>query len=196
MKFKFLYSATDGSAVQPNTTNEPTTQPNNTIETNNQAKTSDETKSNNSTSESSPQTKTYSEEELTKLYEKFETEKTLAVEEALKKSKMNDDEKSKYEQEQKEKQLQQREKEIALKELKTDANKIILEKQIPITMADYLVKDDLKTTIKYIEAFKADFDKAVQEQVEQRLKGKTPSIGSDNKANDNILSQFKNALRG
>lgn len=196
MKFKFLYSATDGSAAQPNTTNETTTQTNNRTEANSQAKTADEKKSNNSTSGSSPQTKTYSEEELTKLYEKFETEKTLAVEEALKKSKMNDDEKSKYEQEQKEKQLQQREKEIALKELKANANKIILEKQIPITMADYLVKDDLKTTIKYIEAFKADFDKAVQEQVEQRLKGKTPPIGSDNKANDNILSQFKNALRG
>jgi len=137
--------------------------------------------------------KTYTQEDITKLQQQFETDKQLAIEEALKKAKMSADEKAKYEQETKLKEIEQREKDIALRELKADTAKILSEKNIPLNMLDFLVSEDLEKTKTNIDKFVSEYNKAVQVQVEQRLKGKAPII-SNTHSSQSIAEQFRNAL--
>lgn len=140
-----------------------------------------------------PDNKSYTQEDITKLQEKFETDKQAAIEEALKKAKMTADEKAKYEQETKLKEIEEREKQIALRELKADAMKILAQKNIPSNMLDFLVGEDLEKTKLNIDSFKVEFDKALQTQLDERLKGKAPSLSNIN-SNNTISEQFKKAL--
>lgn len=140
-----------------------------------------------------PDNKSYTQEDITKLQEKFEVDKQAAIEEALKKAKMTADEKAKYEQETKLKEIEEREKQIALRELKADTAKILAQKNIPSNMLDFLVGEDLEKTKSNIDSFKVEFDKALQTQLEERLKGKAPSLSNIN-SNNTIEEQFKKAL--
>lgn len=143
--------------------------------------------------QSQTDTKSYTQEDIAKLQEKFETDKQAAIEEALKKAKMTADEKAKYEQETKLKEIEEREKQIALRELKADTMKILAQKNIPSNMLDFLVGEDLEKTKSNIDSFKVEFDKALQTQLEERLKGKAPSLSNIN-SNNTISEQFKKAL--
>lgn len=165
------------------------------IETSEQSNNNQQSQVNNQTQDQQSQTdtKSYTQEDIAKLQEKFETDKQAAIEEALKKAKMTADEKAKYEQEAKLKEIEEREKQIALRELKADAMKILTQKNIPPNMLDFLVGEDLEKTKSNIDNFKVEFDKALQTQLEERLKGKAPSLSNTN-SNNTIAEQFKNAL--
>lgn len=52
---------------------------------------------------------------------------------------------------------------------------------LPIEFKTFLMQDDAETTNTNIKAFKEVFLKAVQEEVDKRLKGKTPSSGGNAK---------------
>lgn len=165
------------------------------IETSEQSNNNQQSQVNNQTQDQQSQTdtKSYTQEDIAKLQEKFETDKQAAIEEALKKAKMTADEKAKYEQETKLKEIEEREKQIALRELKADAMKILTQKNIPPNMLDFLVGEDLEKTKLNIDSFKVEFDKALQTQLEERLKGKAPSLSNIN-SNNTISEQFKKAL--
>lgn len=165
------------------------------IETSEQSNNNQQSQVNNQTQDQQSQTdtKSYTQEDIAKLQEKFETDKQAAIEEALKKAKMTADEKAKYEQETKLKEIEEREKQIALRELKADAMKILAQKNIPSNMLDFLVGEDLEKTKLNIDSFKVEFDKALQTQLEERLKGKAPSLSNIN-SNNTISEQFKKAL--
>ena len=140
------------------------------------------------------QSKTYTEEEMTAFREQAEQEKQAAIEEALKKAKMTADEKTKYEQEQALKALEEREKNIALRELKADTAKLLADKGMSGKFLDVVLDKDLKTTTKKIEALKVIFDEAVQEQVESRLRGKSPVWGNETSTKSSIEQAFDRAF--
>ena len=60
----------------------------------------------------------------------------------------------------------------------TQTMDILHEKGIPAGFAEFLISDGMEKTKENIDAFKKEFDLAVQAQVEQRLKGTTPKAGS------------------
>jgi len=100
------------------------------------------------------------------------------IEEERKKSKMTDDERAEFEREQKQKALDDREAAIALKELRAETAKLLIDKDLPQDFLDYVIGADIKDTLKRLDTFKPVFDKAVQEQVEKRLAGKSPERGN------------------
>lgn len=124
--------------------------------------------------------------EISKMYEKFEekfnkrAEQTKA--EATKLANMNAEERLKYEIEQREKAIADKEREWAIKENKYECSKILAEKGLPISFADYIVAEDAETMQKNIQLFDTEFKKAVKLEIESRLKStvpKTSTIGLD-----------------
>ena len=94
-----------------------------------------------------------------------------AVAEALKVAGMDADSKAAYEKQQEEKKLAEREADIALRELKADTRELLAKKDVPVEFLDMLVGRDLEATKGNVDAFKKQFDAAVQAQVEKRLAG-------------------------
>lgn len=112
----------------------------------------------------------------------FEKEKAeavkAAVDEAVKKASMKPEEVKEYEDQKKAADLERKEKELTLREMKNDTRDILHEKDIPVQFAEFLIGESMEKTRENIDAFKKEFDLAVQGQVEQRLKGTTPKTSS------------------
>lgn len=122
-----------------------------------------------------PAGKTYDQAYIDKLLADQKAAQDAAVKEALKVAGMDAEGKAAYEKEKAEKDLADREAGIALRELKADAREVLAGNGIPEEFLDVLVGKDLKETKANAEAFRKQFDAAVQAQVEKRLSGKTPS---------------------
>lgn len=122
--------------------------------------------------------KIYDQAYIDKLLSDQKAAQEAAVAEALKVAGMDESGKVAYEKEQAQKRLEQREAEIALRELKADAREVLSAKEVPEEFLDMLVGKDLEETKANADAFKKQFDVAVQAQVEKRLAGKTPPAGS------------------
>lgn len=120
--------------------------------------------------------------DMEQLRAEWEKEKAAAVEEAVqeaaKKAAMKPEEAERYEEQKRRETLEKREKEIQFREMKNDTKDILHEKEIPAAFADFLLGEDMEKTRENITAFKKEFDLAVQEQVEKRLKGTTPKASS------------------
>lgn len=125
-----------------------------------------------------PEKSMYSEEDFKKLQQQQEEAVAKAVEAALKKASMSAEEKADLEKKEAEDNLLKREQELAFRELKADTKTLLADKKIPAGFLDMVVGKDLEETKGRITTFKTEFDKAVQEQVEQRLRGKTPERGN------------------
>ena len=138
--------------------------------------------------------KTQSQKEFAAYKEKAEQEKQAAIEEALKKAKMTTDEKIRYEQEQALKALEERERNIALRELKADAAKLLADKQLPPEALEYVLAEDLKTTEKKIDGFKNILDKAFQVHAKNYFKSENPVWGTEVSTTNSIEEAFKKAL--
>lgn len=54
------------------------------------------------------------------------------------------------------------------------------EKKLPSNFADFLVSENADSTLKNINSFEAAWNQAVQEAVNERLKGSTPQTGTTN----------------
>lgn len=100
------------------------------------------------------------------------------VAEEIKKASMTPEEKEKYEAAEREKKLADREALITQRELQADAKELLAENGLPAGFRDMALGKDKEETVKNVKALKTQFDSAVQAQVETRLKGKTPSVGS------------------
>ena len=94
--------------------------------------------------------------------------------EAEKLAKMNKEEKAAYMQQKKEKELSDREAVITRKELMTEAKNTLVEKKLPVSLAEVLNYADADTCNKSISAVEKAFQEAVEAAVNERLKGGTP----------------------
>lgn len=119
------------------------------------------------------------------------------VAEEIKKASMTPEEKEKYEVAEREKKLADREALITQRELQADAKELLAENGLPAGFRDMVLGKDKEETVKNVKALKAQFDAAVQAQVETRLKGKTPSVGSGisgSGAKDTLLAEVESYL--
>lgn len=138
--------------------------------------------------------KTYTDEDIVRivndLNQKHETKTKEVVEEALKKAKMSSDALAEYEKAQKENALNEREQSLARRELSAETVKLLAEKQLSTEILDLVLADNKENTLKRIDAFKAVFDKALQDEVVKRIAGKTPSAGSGASSSSNSTGGF------
>lgn len=133
---------------------------------------------------------TYSKDEMMKLLQaesdrrvssalkKAEKQKQVAIEEASRLTRMNEEEKRSYEFEQREKKLVEAEKNLRVQENKVSAMKIMADKGVPASMVDFIVAEDADDTMANIRLFEKEIQKAVSEEVKKRLAGSAPKAGT------------------
>ncbi|WP_455089068.1 DUF4355 domain-containing protein [Peptoanaerobacter stomatis] len=149
-------------------------------------------------------TKTYTEDYITKLKESWEKEQedsyktklkdevAKAIEEEKRLSKLSKDEKDAEEKQKLLSKIETLEKEKELGILKEKALNALSEQKLPNSFLNFIIGADEKATMDNISAVKTAFDNAVQAQVEERLKGKTPTVG--NTSGDSIQNEIEKAL--
>ena len=153
-------------------------------------------------------TKTYTQDDIAKLKEDWAKEQessyqsklkediAKAIEEEKRLSKLSKDEKDAEEKQKLLSRIESLEKEKELGILKEKALNALSEQKLPNSFLSFVIGADEKVTFDNISTIKSAFDSAVQSQVEERLKGKTPNISNTGGKSDDIATQFANALRG
>ena len=131
---------------------------------------------------SEPTPKTYTEEEVqallqkegdrrvTEALKKAERKQADKAKEAEKLARMNAQEKYEYELEQREKALAEKERAFALERNKNIASQILADKDIDVSLADFVVAEDAETMDQNIKKLA----KGIAKSVEKRLAGKSP----------------------
>ena len=112
--------------------------------------------------------------------EKLEKEK----QEAVRLEKLSADEKEKELREKQLKELEERENQLKYKELLSDTKNILHDEKIPVKFADVLVQESAEKTKEKIDAFKKEWQSAIEEAVNERLKGSTPRKPGEPEKND------------
>lgn len=160
------------------------------------------------TSDNQIQSKTYTDEDIESLKQQWKKEKDREDEEKLKQgiqkaieeerrlSKLSKEDKEKEERQKLLDEIENLKKERQLSNLKEKALSVLSEQKLPNSFLNFVLGEDENSTINNITNLKAEFDKAVQMQVEERLKGKTPVSGGNVDLQRNVETEFKNALRG
>lgn len=117
--------------------------------------------------------------------EKLEKEKK----EAERLSKLSADEREQELLKQKEKELAEKEQAIRLRELQLDTIEILAEENLPVGFAEFLIQDDAETTNDNIKKFKKEWQKALSNAVDERIKGKSPKL-PETKLENNQIQDF------
>lgn len=155
--------------------------------------------------------KTYTQEELDKL---LQSETDKRVTEALKTSraKWEEEYKEKLEKEKKEaerlanlsaaekekellkqqqEQLEEKEKAIRLRELQLDTINVLAEEKLPVGFAEFLIKNDAETTNKNIKKFKEEWQKALSQAVDEKIKGTSPKLTQSDLGSGGVVDFMK-----
>ena len=117
-------------------------------------------------------------EQLAKAQAKWEQEfkkrEELAKKEAERLSKLSDDERAKAELENTRKELEKQKADFEREKLKYEAAKVLSQRNLPVDFVDYLIGGDNESTLENIKTFEKKFNKAVEDAVTAKLKGKAP----------------------
>lgn len=105
---------------------------------------------------------------------KLETEKS----EAEKLASMSAEERAKAEFESQRAEWEKEKAEFEKGKLKLEATKELSSEGLPVEFVDYVLADTAEQTQANIKMFKETWSKALDQMVSERLKGKTPSVGS------------------
>lgn len=122
--------------------------------------------------------------------EKWEKEAAEQKKEAARLAKLTQEEREKELQEKQLKELEDTKAELNRVLLEKDTVEILNEEKIPTTFKDFLMGKDAETTNQNIKVFKAVYEAEVQKGVEERLRGKTPSV-----ANQKVKGDVWSTLR-
>lgn len=106
---------------------------------------------------------------------KWEKEAADRETEAAKLAKMTAEQKAEHERQKREEALTKREAELNRRELRATAAQTLAEKGLPAGLLECLSYQDAESCQKSIDAMDAAFRASVQQGVEERMKGRTPS---------------------
>lgn len=118
------------------------------------------------------------------------------VSEAEKLAKMTKEEKDQYLRNKQEKDLADREANITKRELMAEAKNTLVEKKLPAGLAEVLNYTDADSCKKSIETVERAFQAAVQEAVEERLKGGKPPKKAPGSDPDDMAKQVEALMMG
>ena len=113
----------------------------------------------------------------TKWEKEYQKKAAAEKKEAERLSKLSEDERKAAELENSRKELEAKEAELKKKELKLEMVKVLAERSIPVQFMDYLIAEDSESTLSRITTFEKEFKKAVEDGVNEKLKGKAPAAG-------------------
>ncbi|MCH1982478.1 DUF4355 domain-containing protein [Ruminococcus sp. OA3] len=116
--------------------------------------------------------------------------------EAEKLAKMTKEEKANYLHQKKERELAARESEIMKKELMAEAKNTLATKKIPSELAEVLNYTDADSCSKSIAVVEKAFQKAVEDAVQDRLKGGTPPKKAPEGDEKALETQVENIMMG
>ena len=111
---------------------------------------------------------------VSKMYEQFEDKFSKKQEEATRLASMNAEEKARYEIDKSKKEFEELKKNFTLTQNKAECMKILAERSIDVSLADFVVAEDAETMKKNIDLIDKAFKKSVEDEVNKRLKGTTP----------------------
>lgn len=117
------------------------------------------------------------------------------VSEAEKLAKMTKEEKAQYLQQKKEKDIQAREAAITKRELAAEAKNNLVEKGLPVDLADVLNYTDADACKKSIESLEKAFQQSVEKAVEEKLKGGKPPKNPQDEEH-NLQKEIEKAMMG
>lgn len=118
---------------------------------------------------------------------KWDEEKQTEISNAEKLAKMSAAERKEAEDKAKQETLDKREKELNMREYRYEAKHQLEESGLPDSFVDMVLSEDAETTKNNIGAIKAEFDKAIEAAVNERLKGNNPKAGGTaGKINKNL----------
>lgn len=130
-----------------------------------------------------------------KLESEFKKREELAKKEAERLSKLSDDERAQAELENTRKELERQKADFEREKLKYEAAKVLSQRNLPVEFVDYLIAADNESTLENIKTFEKKFNKAVEDSVTAKLKGKAPSSsGTKTVDNPNVKSNFMKAI--
>ena len=134
---------------------------------------------------------------VTNAQEKWQALTDDKLSEAEKLAKMTKEEKAQYMQQKKEKELSEREAAITRKELMAEARNTLAGDGLPQELAEVLNYTDADACKKSMETVKAAFQKAVEEAVEEKLKGgKPPKKATETDEQKTQQQKVYNAMMG
>ena len=123
----------------------------------------------------------FTQEELDNLISKrLEREKKKAQaerEEAEKLAKMSEAEKQQTLFEKKVKEFEDMKKKYELEKMELEVIKQLSSKNLPTQFSKYLLNEDAETSFNNIKEFEVEWQKAIEQAIDTRLKGKTPQVG-------------------
>lgn len=108
---------------------------------------------------------------------KWDEEKQEEISNAEKLAKMSAAERKEAEDNAKQETLDKREKELNMREYRYEAKHQLEENGLPDSFVDMVLSEDAETTKNNIGAIKAEFDKAIEAAVNEKLKGNNPKAG-------------------
>lgn len=112
-------------------------------------------------------------------------------------SKLSDDERRKAELEDTRRELEEQKAEFEREKIKYEAAKVLGQRNLPVEFVEYLVAEDNAKTLERITTFEKKYKKAIEDAVNERLKGKAPASGGKNvdAGNKNgVSSSFMDAI--
>lgn len=98
--------------------------------------------------------------------------------------------------EEKRNELEKRENELKEKELKYETLKLLQKEELNEDFYEFIIAEDIKAISKKLERFKDVFSKAVQQKVEERLRGKAPTWGTAEPVGAKTADIIKKAMKG
>ena len=120
----------------------------------------------------------------------FATKLEKEKKEAERLAKLSATERKEAEYKKREEELNNRLKEIETRELKAETIKELNEKKLPASFADFLMSDTAENTLENIKVFKKSFDEAIEQAVNERLKGEPPQTGTENATKTSTAPDF------
>ena len=107
----------------------------------------------------------------------FKQREESAKKEAERLSKLSEDERTKAELENTRKDLEKQKADFEREKIKYEAAKVLSQRNLPVEFVEYLIGGDNESTLENIKVFEKKFNKAVEDAVTTKLKGKSPQTG-------------------
>jgi len=126
--------------------------------------------------------------------QEFKKREELAKKEAERLSKLSDDERAKAELENTRKELEKQKADFERQKLSYETAKVLSQRNLPVDFVDYLIGDDSESTLDNIKTFEKKFNKAVEDMVTLKLKGKAPQTGGKTIDNSGGTDAFMKAI--
>ena len=132
------------------------------------------------------ETKSYTQEDIDKIIskrlerERTKIEKTMMdkISEAEKLAKMTAEERKEAEFQSKMKEIEEKEKKYQAWEMKTKAEEILKENNVPVSLSDFVVKGTAEETMESAKLIKQVWESELEKAINEKLKGKIPITGN------------------